>query len=155
MINFVEVPNPDLGGWAPCPYARQARLLNKINVRFSNDLETEINECLSDLDNYDVVIICFDSAILSAGEVQDLVESLNKELMKNDFVILEDHPDIPEYVNNIHMNFGECGLLVIQRLSKLNTASSLLEKKGYYETWNQQEFDFVVSWRSIWQNIVE
>ena len=23
---FVEVPHPALGGWAPCPYARQARL---------------------------------------------------------------------------------------------------------------------------------
>ena len=24
--NFVEVPHPALGGWAPCPYARKARL---------------------------------------------------------------------------------------------------------------------------------
>ena len=26
---FVEVPNPALGGWSPCPYARQARLNNE------------------------------------------------------------------------------------------------------------------------------
>ena len=26
IINFVEVKNPALGGWPPCPYARKARL---------------------------------------------------------------------------------------------------------------------------------
>ena len=30
IVNFVEVPHPALGGWAPCPYARAARLKKKL-----------------------------------------------------------------------------------------------------------------------------
>ena len=30
---FVEVPHPSLGGWAPCPYARKARLDQDFEVR--------------------------------------------------------------------------------------------------------------------------
>ena len=34
---FVEVPNPALGGWSPCPYARQARLNNEYDIRLGTD----------------------------------------------------------------------------------------------------------------------
>jgi hypothetical protein len=45
------------------------------------------------------------------------------------------------------MNFGECGLLIVQKLDKLNNASDQLKAKGYYSVWNQQDLDSVVSWR--------
>ena len=34
LINFVEKPNPLLNNWAPCPYARQARINDKISFKF-------------------------------------------------------------------------------------------------------------------------
>jgi len=33
ISNFVEVPHPALGGWAPCPYARRSRLDRDFEVR--------------------------------------------------------------------------------------------------------------------------
>ena len=33
IATFVEVPHPALGGWAPCPYARRARLDRDFEVR--------------------------------------------------------------------------------------------------------------------------
>jgi hypothetical protein len=45
------------------------------------------------------------------------------------------------------MNFGHCGLLVIQKLSKLNNAADKLKGQGYYDTWSQQALDEVVTWR--------
>ena len=33
METFVEVPHPALGGWAPCPYARKARLDHDYTIR--------------------------------------------------------------------------------------------------------------------------
>ena len=68
--------------------------------------------------------------------------------MQEDYVVLEDHPDKLEYVNGVNMNFGKCGLLLIQKLSKLNEASSQLKAKGYYDHWNQQVLDDVVNWRN-------
>jgi hypothetical protein len=67
--------------------------------------------------------------------------------MPNNYVILEDHPAIPEYVNGVKMNFGACGLLVVQKLDQLNTASAQLKLKGYYDHWNKSAIDEVVSWR--------
>lgn len=147
MTNFVEVPNPNLGDWAPCPYAKQARLRDKISIRFTDNIIAEARSCLADLILKDVVVICFDHTKISAKQLEYVVDTLNAELMPDDFVILEDHPDIPESINGVPMNFGHCGLLVIQKMSKLKTASDQLKEKGYYDVWSQEDIDFVVSWR--------
>ena len=150
MVNFIEKPNSLLGNWAPCPYARQARIANKIEVQFtevSNMFET-INEQLSKLEHKDVIIICFDHNRISPEFLQEFVVSTNTLLMKNDYVILEDHPNTPEYVNGVKMNFGHCGLLLLQKLSKLTEASDLLKEKGYYDVWSKQNLNDVVNWRN-------
>jgi hypothetical protein len=67
--------------------------------------------------------------------------------MTHNYVILEDHPNDEEYVNGVKMNFGLAGLLVVQKLDKLNTASEQLKAKGYYDKWDQAALDQVVSWR--------
>jgi len=67
--------------------------------------------------------------------------------MPMNYVILEDHPEIVEYVNGVCMNFGECGLMILSRLDMLNNASDKIREKGYYEHWSQEELDSVVSWR--------
>jgi hypothetical protein len=150
MVNFIEKPNSLLGNWAPCPYARQARIANKIEVQFteiSNMFET-INQQLSKLEHKDVIIICFDHNRISPEFLQEFVVGTNTFLMKNDYVILEDHPNTPEYINGVKMNFGHCGLLLLQKLSKLTEASDLLKEKGYYDVWSKHNLNDVVDWRN-------
>ena len=149
IIDFVEKPNPMLNNWAPCPFARQARINNKIEIQFSeiNTLISYVNNSLPLLEFNEVVIICFDHTQIDVTSLQEIVSNLNKRLMKNNYVILEDHPDSVEYVNNVHMNFGHCGLLIIQKADKLAVASEQLNIKGYYDAWSKQELDSVVSWR--------
>jgi len=150
MVNFIEKPNSLLGNWAPCPYARQARIANKIEVQFtevSNMFET-INQQLSKLEQKDVIIICFDHNRISPEFLQEFVVGTNTLLMKNDYVILEDHPNTPEYVNGVKMNFEHCGLLLLQKLSKLTEASDLLKEKGYYDVWSKHNLNDVVNWRN-------
>ena len=49
MKEFVEVPNAKLGNWAPCPYARKARLDKQIEIVQGESLfnTTDINDQLS------------------------------------------------------------------------------------------------------------
>lgn len=151
MVNFVEKPHPGLGQWAPCPYARQARITNKIEIVHSNHnrLIDTVEQQLPKLEHKEVVVICFDHTKISAQELEKLIKVYNQQvLMARNYVILEDHPDAVELVNGVHMNFGHCGLLVIQKLDKLTTASEQLKTKGYYNTWNQSELDQVVTWRN-------
>ena len=151
MVNFVEQPHPGLGQWAPCPYARQARVANRIKIVHSDHrrLIATVEQQLPELGEKEVVVICFDHTKISAQELEKLIKVYNQQvLMARNYVILEDHPDAVELVNDVCMNFGHCGLLVIQRLDKLTTASEQLKSKGYYNTWSQFELDQVVTWRN-------
>jgi hypothetical protein len=145
LVDFVEKPNPLLNNWSPCPYARQARVANKIHVVFDSPLQ--IAQYISSLDTYDVVVLCFDHTQFSASQVELFSQHINSILIWQDYVVLEDHPDAAESINGVQMNFGECGLMILQRLSKLNTAADQLKEKGYYSTWSQKNLDEVVTWR--------
>jgi hypothetical protein len=147
LIDFVEKPNPLLNNWPPCPYARQARLADKIHVVFDSPLE--IARYVTFLDNYDVVVLCFDPADYPASQIELFTKHINSILIWQDYVVLEDHPHSAELINGVNMNFGECGLMVLQRLSKLNDAAAQLQEKGYYHTWSKENLDEVVNWRYI------
>jgi hypothetical protein len=145
MEEFVEVPHPSLGGWPPCPFARQARLSKNIDIRQGQD---PYNDCVSLLD-YDwlkeVVIFWYDG-IDAELFVNDVVRA-NNTLLAKDIVALEDHPATEEIVAGVKMNFGLCPIIVLQKNSKLNIAADQLKEKGYYHTWGQSDLDKIVTWR--------
>jgi hypothetical protein len=149
MINFVETPNDKLGDFPPCPYARQARINNKIQIDFAtpDEFMSKVADSTKLLDIKDVVVICFDHNMISPVDLQEWVNTTNKDIMTDNYVILEDHPDAPEYVNGVKMNFGICGLLILQKLNKLNSAADQLREKGYYTQWDKQALNEVVNWR--------
>jgi hypothetical protein len=150
MMEFVEIPNPKLGDWAPCPYAKAARINNQIEIIFSeiSNLFIDTMACLPTLESKEVIVICFDHTQINPIVLQELVAGINKTLMPTNYVVLEDHPNAPEYTNGVKMNFGQCGLFVIQKLDKLNLASQQLKDKGYYHFWDQAALDNVVTWRT-------
>jgi hypothetical protein len=111
-------------------------------------LAYDVYKSLKTLDEgREVVVICWDHNLVSPEFIQELVIALNKELMPKNYVILEDHPHSPEWVNGVYMNFGACGLFVVQKLDKLSTAEQQLNSKGYYDHWDQAELNSVVTWR--------
>ena len=149
MTDFVEKPNPLLNDWAPCPFARQARMTDKIEIVFSEPrkLKDTIEKNLPVLESKDVLIVCFEHEGIHYELLKEVVRLQNAKLAKRDYVILEDHPEDPEILNGVKMNFGKCGLLLVQKLSKLNAASEQLRQKGYYDTWPEENLDAVVNWR--------
>ena len=149
LVDFVEKPNPLLNNWAPCPYARQARVNKKIafvDCTFSN-LPLQILENLPQLDTKDVVIFYYDPAESTAEELEAIVEKINRVIMSENYVLLEDHPERRELVNGVVMNFGKAALVLAQRLNKLNDASEQLQAKGYYSHWDEAALNTVVTWR--------
>ena len=150
MTDFVEKPNPLLNDWAPCPFARQARMTDKIEIVFSEPrkLKDTIEKNLPVLESKDVLIVCFEHEGIHYELLKEVVRLQNAKLAKRDYVILEDHPEDPEILNGVKMNFGKCGLLLVQKLSKLNAASEQLRQKGYYDTWPEENLDAVVNWRN-------
>lgn len=149
LISFVEKPNPLLNNWAPCPYARQARVNKKIafvDCTFTN-LPLQILENLAQLDSKDVVIFYYDPRESTAEELEAIVGKINRVIMQENYVLLEDHPQREELVNGVKMNFGKAALVLAQRLNKLNDASEQLKAKGYYHHWDEAALNNVVTWR--------
>lgn len=140
IVDFVEVPHPALGGWAPCPYARKARLDRDFDVRLGlapiHDLIRISNH---GLDSKSVVIIAYDPKEISYEELSYAVVLCNKEfLLPNNLLALEDHPSDPEIVNGIAMNQGTYALALVQNLTDLNQKAKLVARNGFYDAWPEE-----------------
>ena len=144
LDDFVTKPNPLLNGFPPCPYARAA-IVDYIET---NHIRSALHDLLKNwTDDVQVVIVHTSTDKYTPEHLSHIVDEFNEIAMKQDIVALEDHPNDEEFVNGVHMNFGECIIVLVQRLSKVNEASIILKKKGYYDTWSKENLDDVVNWR--------
>jgi len=146
---FVSVKNEKLDK-IPCPFAKQAILQDTIKYVSTTRIGDNLLELIDNWsDRYEVVVLYTETELYSASEVSDIVKRFNKLAMPRDIVALEDHPDDPEILNGVEMNFGKAILILVQRLSKLNKASDILKKRGYYDDWPEENYNDVVAWRKL------
>ena len=133
---FVEVPHPSLGGWAPCPYARRARLDRDFEVRIGrNPFEDLIAVSYGTLP-CSVVIFAYDPELHPYDEFHAQIEFANtNHLVPRDLIALEDHPADPEIVNGVSMNQGTYALALVQNLTDLNSKAQAMAQRGFYDTW--------------------
>jgi hypothetical protein len=137
IVDFVEVPHPALGGWAPCPYARKARLDQDFTVRVGvNPYFDLLNVAKDGLGGKSVLIIAYNPDEFFYSQFTSDIKAANEEaLIQNNLLALEDHPGDPEIVNGVSMNQGTYALALVQSLSDLNEKAQLVAKKGFYDTW--------------------
>jgi hypothetical protein len=138
--NFVEVPHPALGGFAPCPYARQARLKKSYEIYLGTDPYYDLkNRSRYGMDNREVIIYVYDAVEWPHRLFADSVNSANTEhLLRNDLLALEDHPTDVEMVNGVIMNQGTYALALVQCLSDLNARAKQMAVKGFYHDWPEE-----------------
>ena len=137
--NFVEVPHPSLGGWAPCPYARKARLDRDFEVRLGADPYWDSVQVSIDGLPKSVIIYAYEGDLWGHDEFAYKLNLANQHwLLPRDMLALEDHPADPEIVNGVSMNQGTYALMLIQNLTDLNEKAQLVAKKGFYDTWPEE-----------------
>ena len=136
MATFVEVPHPALGGWAPCPYARKARLERDFEVRLGrNPFEDLIAVSHGNLAK-SVTIFAYDPKFHPYDKFHAEIEFANaNHLVPRDLIALEDHPADAEIVNGVSMNQGTYALALVQNLTDLNSKAQQMAQKGFYDTW--------------------
>jgi len=138
--NFVEVPHPALGGWPPCPFARQARLKRTFEVYLGTDPYYDLkNRARWGMDGKEVIIYAYDPEEWPHELFASSIESANQEhLLRNDILALEDHPADVENVNGVIMNQGQYALALVQCLSDLNIKAKQMASKGFYHNWPEE-----------------
>ena len=139
IMDFVEVPHPALGNWAPCPYARKARLDRDFEVRIGrNPFEDLISISYETLPK-SVVIFAYDPECHPYEVFHREIDWANqRHLLPKNLLALEDHPADPEVVNGVVMNQGTYALALVQSLSELNDRANAMAQKGFYDTWPEE-----------------
>jgi hypothetical protein len=137
--DFVERPNVLLNGWAPCPFARQARLKNQIDIRIGVDPYYDLkNTVRHGMGQLDVVVLVYDASAWSLPVFRNLWQQAEQDhLQSHDLYVLEDHPEETESVLGVTMNQGTYALLFVQHRGKLQDAARQLAAKGYYDDWDE------------------
>lgn len=138
--NFIEVPHPALGNWAPCPFARRARLSGAVKIVIGTEPYHDLcSFSQHGLGDSEVVIYAYDPADWKYTQFHNSLEQANVEcLLPMNLLALEDHPAEVELVNGVCMNHGQYALAMVQSLSKLNNSASDLASKGFYHSWPEE-----------------
>jgi hypothetical protein len=148
ILGFLSESQKVLNDLPPCPFAKKSYLENKVKIIEVTDYIAEVTEHLNVWDDsYEVLIFVCPNNIDPISFITD-VELLNQTFMPKNFVLLEDHKDIEERIENVVFNNGKYNLILAQRKDKLKEASDKLHKTKYYENWSKDYYDQVVSWRN-------
>lgn len=140
ITGFVEKPNPLLNGWAPCPYARSARVQSKISLDIGVAPWLDLRQISwHGMRDWDVIVKIYDPQQWPLDRFRSEWQSAQTEfLASKSLLCLEDHPADPEYVNGVLMNQGTWALLLVQDHSKLESAAKQLAGQGYYHDWPEE-----------------
>lgn len=152
IINRLSVAIPQFNNMAPCPYAKQALLADKVEIKevsSLSDLENELHVIAESGLSKDVLVLGCDPRLINPTELSAIVENANDLYLGNSGLIgLEDHPYAIEEVNGFETNQGTWALVLIQLKSKIEHARKILHAKGYYKNWSAEYYKEVVLDRS-------
>lgn len=144
MENFLEVEHPALGQWAPCPYARKARLDGRIDIRLGMDPYDDIIDIAEEgIGDKEVVVFVYDPDVYHHDYFHYAIKDANEAVQEQGLISLDDHPDNEEFVNGVPMNHGTYALSIVAPTANLNDASKKLYKAGYYNNWTDEYMDEV------------
>lgn len=151
LVNFVEVPHPALGNWAPCPFARRARLKNQYSVRLGDNLERDLYLFAKKqyMGKNDVIIFAYPPDQYDDAYFNWVVDVINnsKGFKKRKLLALADHPDTVEEHNGVRFNMGKYALVLVQDKEKLHDHAKMLAHKGYYDGWDEEYLQEIFSHR--------
>lgn len=136
MQQFLEVSNPALDGWAPCPYARAARLRGSIDFRAGGaDPYVDLRH-ITHMGGFEVVVLIYEVQEFGAQEFNDLVSAANLAFLSgHGLIALADHPGDREEVRGVCMNQGQWALVLVQDQDRLDQAARQLAQRGFYDGW--------------------
>ena len=151
IAEFVTKPNPIFGNLPPCPFAQKALIEDKVEFLELDgvaDYKTIYQHIFQfDFDAKDVLIMIAQPDHFTGDETEQIARDLNAYFMRSDVVVLEDHPDVDESVEDVKLNNGKYILFLAQSLSKLNHFSKLLESGPYYNKWSSDYLQSVKGFR--------
>lgn len=139
-----------------CPYANKTWQNNSVKIIKSDDLQWL--DLIKYSDNFpkeiDVAIYCDFNVDLLLEVFNERISMMNVFLNRKNLWVMGFHQDheeksVLDQKDDFEPLYEESyNMVFVQRLDTLNIASERLEKIGYYNNWNQDEFQKILNRRN-------
>jgi hypothetical protein len=144
IVNFVEQPKPEMGNLPVCPFARKARLNNRMRIEV---VELSLDAVMARVSSFtqepklDVVICVHPQRDgRSCTEVYRLAEELNQLVPALNLLALAGHPDDPFNIDGLYTRREPYPNIQLLRLDVGERAYKSIENSGYYQRWTEENF---------------
>ena len=141
VVDFVERPQPKLANLPVCPFARKARLENRIQYEV---LELTREGVLTQVPLFTAkpelhLMICVHPSRdgVSSAEVYRLVDVLNEVLPAVNLSALGGHPEDPFNIDGLYTRREPYPNVQLLRLDLGERAHQSLKNSGYYDRWSE------------------
>lgn len=148
-FEYIQVPRPELGNLAICPFAKKAVVLKQYTV--SDCTFDNISEHITTCDVVEYRVCIFYLPAYMEYKIEDLesrTKELNAQFVQQDKVILDNDPRNALVIEGVTTTFPECYLWIVQSLSDLTSKTDILNNTNYYSYWTKTQLDQVVNWRN-------
>jgi hypothetical protein len=146
----LEQPSPYFNNLPPCPYARSAWMDNKVSILFKNEPSLQVlYSSISQFDDaFDLTIIVDLNPDENSEAFHEYLDQLNDVISEGMFIdkdiwVMGFHPnDEPsDFVEEVVFERDidtAYSMIFVQRLSKLQKSADKLDKKGYYDSYDNE-----------------
>lgn len=140
ITTVVEVPRDELNGRSVCPFAQQSRLNSTFDIRIGTSVQQDLERILDrGLEGKEVIVLAYSpDQYTPVAFDQEVTVANDAFLGPHDLIALTDHPEDLEEIQGIVVNQGQYALIFVQQLSKLNQASHVLARQGFYQGWSPE-----------------
>lgn len=141
IVDFVEQPHPKFGNLPVCPFAKKARLENRIQFEV---LELTREGVLALVPSFTAkseldLMICIHPRKdgLSSAEVYRLVGLLNQALPAMNLMAIGLHPKDPFNIDGLYTRREPYPNIQLLRLDVGERAHQSIKNSGYYDCWTE------------------
>ena len=146
--DVLSVPSDHFSGLAPCPFARRCVSDCGLDIQFGDE-GTVLGSCDRWDDSFDLVIVVTEG--WDHSSITEWCEVENERLASRDLTLMAfvpgEGPDTgqpPEEGDDWdYLVEDEYPMVFIQRLSKVNDASMVLDRRGYYRNCSAEFLEYV------------
>ena len=133
IVHDLSSRSPEFNDLPPCPFARRALLSNRIIFHMSKDHTVAVDiKSVGDLEGFTHVLIWINPKSLSPRKFRSWIDTQNKNHFGN--WIMGMHPADPLAKKSVwkSLNMDDWGIVLVQSLTDLDTASAVLMGTPYY-----------------------
>ena len=136
-------PHETFNNLPACPFAKKAWLENKVEIHEDRNLyEIDFKRLLTG--ELDVIMFLLEPTI-DVDEFDRQV-NLTKAVVKDKYIVLDDHPQHEEKVSGFKLNLKDYAAIFVQSREKLEKARASLVIQGYYKNFTE---DYLLD---VWSN---